>query len=281
MSRGMQYFGLILVSLLVLTPILSAEEDAAGCKDPRLFSRMPGFHIYFCEEIQFDRFEFPVKAGRTEAVEGQRTKVVYYANEGLKNPSGLQVIRNYTQAAKAAGGQTVYAFEDGGTQYAVIKIDGNGQQTYAQVQAASNGMYTLDLVTVQAMKQEVTADAAAMAKGLKATGKVALYGIYFDTDKAELKPASTLALGEIAKLLRKDADLRIFVVGHTDNSGAFDHNLQLSQKRADSVVKALVSQHGIATTRLQAFGCGPASPVESNANDEGRAKNRRVELVVR
>jgi outer membrane protein OmpA-like peptidoglycan-associated protein len=273
-------FGLCLLVLIVFSAMITADEDASGCQDPTLFTRMPGFHIYNCEVLQFDRFEFPVKAGKTQVVEGERTQVVYYANEGLKLPSGLQVIRNYTQAAKAVGGQVVYEFEDGGTQYAVMKIEKNGVLTWAQVDGASNGMYNLTMVSVSTMKQDVIADAATMAKSLKTSGKVALYGIYFDTDKAVLKPESDGALGEISKLLKKDAALKIYVVGHTDGSGNFDHNITLSQERAMAVISALVKRFGIAQARLKPFGCGPVSPVESNLSEGGRAKNRRVELVV-
>lgn len=266
--------------ILLVVPMMNvAQEDASGCKDPALFTRMPGFHIYNCEVLQFDRFEFPLKDGKTQTVEGERTQVNYYADDGIKLPSGLQVIRNYTQAAKAVGGQVVHEFEDGGTEYSIMKIEKNGILTWAQVGAASNGMYTLNMVSVQAMKQDVTADAATMASSLRTSGKVALYGIYFDTDKAELKPESDAALGEISKLLKKDAALKIYVVGHTDGSGNFDHNVKLSQARAQSVISALINRFGIPSARLKPFGCGPVSPVASNQSENGRARNRRVELV--
>ncbi len=108
---------------------------------------------------------------------------------------------------------------------------------------------------------------------------MALYGIYFDTDKAELKPESEPTLVEISKLLKADAKLKLFVVGHTDNVGTFDHNLKLSQASAAAVVAALTKKHGVAAARLTPFGAGPTSPVASNAAEAGRAKNRRVELV--
>ncbi len=275
-------YGLFLLTLTLIfsTLPLVAEDDASGCRDPQLFTRMPGFHIYRCEEIDFDRFEFPVKAGKTEPIEGPHQKVIYNANEGIKLPSGLQITRNYIQAAKAVGGQLIYEFEDGGLQYAVVKIEKAGSIAWALVEAGSNGMYNLDIVTLQRMKQEVKADAAAMAKGLKTTGKIALYGIYFDTDKATLKPESDPTLSEIAKLLKQDAAIKVYVVGHTDGSGAFDHNLKLSADRAQAVITALTGRFGIAAARLKPFGCGPVSPVESNATEGGRAKNRRVELVL-
>ena len=107
----------------------------------------------------------------------------------------------------------------------------------------------------------------------------ALYGIHFDTNRAELKPESDGALQEIAKLLKQEATLRLLVVGHTDNVGGFDANLALSERRAAAVFEALTSRYGIAPARLRAVGVGMAAPVAHNDTENGRAKNRRVELV--
>ena len=125
----------------------------------------------------------------------------------------------------------------------------------------------------------VTVNADAMAKEIDATGHIALYGIHFDTNRAELKPESDAALQEIAKLLKQDAALRLLVVGHTDNVGGYDANMTLSERRAAAVFQALTSKHGIAPARLRAAGVGMAAPVATNETEDGRAKNRRVELV--
>jgi OOP family OmpA-OmpF porin len=125
----------------------------------------------------------------------------------------------------------------------------------------------------------VTIDAAAMAKDISSTGHVALYGIYFDTDKADLKPESQSTLQEITKLLKQDPALRLYIVGHTDNVGGFDYNVGLSERRAGAVVKDLTAKHGIAAARLKPAGVGMLAPVAPNDSEEGRAKNRRVELV--
>lgn len=122
-------------------------------------------------------------------------------------------------------------------------------------------------------------DAGAMGGSLNETGKVALYGIYFDTGKSVLKPESDLTLAEIAKLLKQNSLLNVFIVGHTDMVGDPAANLRLSQDRAQAVIAALTSRYGVASTRLQPFGAGPYAPVASNKTEEGRAKNRRVELV--
>lgn len=125
----------------------------------------------------------------------------------------------------------------------------------------------------------VTVDAAAMAKGIAETGSVALYGIYFDTDKAVVKPESAETIGEIAKLLKAEPALKLYVVGHTDNQGTLDYNLGLSKRRAQAVVEELVKKHGIAAARLVPAGVAMLAPKAPNDSEEGRAKNRRVELV--
>jgi outer membrane protein OmpA-like peptidoglycan-associated protein len=129
------------------------------------------------------------------------------------------------------------------------------------------------------MKQEVAANAESLAGSIRESGKAAVYGIYFDTGKADIKPASEPALAEIAKLLKADPKLKLYVVGHTDNAGPFGPNIKLSEERAAAVVKALVGKYGIVASRLTPFGDGPTAPVASNKSEEGRAKNRRVELV--
>lgn len=128
---------------------------------------------------------------------------------------------------------------------------------------------------------QVAVDANAMGKGIAAEGRIALYGIYFDTGKATLKPESDAQLAEMAKLLSAQPQLNVYVVGHTDTQGALDANLLLSKQRAEAVRDALVARYKVASARIAPQGVGPLSPVATNANDAGRAKNRRVELVAR
>lgn len=138
----------------------------------------------------------------------------------------------------------------------------------------------LDVVEEKPMETKmVTVDAATMAKDIASTGRVALYGLYFDTDKAELKAESTPSLDEIGKLLKGQPGLKVLIVGHTDNAGGFDYNIGLSQRRAKSVVDQLVQRHGIAPDRLRPVGAGLIAPVASNDDEAGRSKNRRVEIV--
>ena len=150
--------------------------------------------------------------------------------------------------------------------------------------AVTRGRSLVELIVVTPEKLEqrmAFVSAQDMAQSLADSGKVALYGVYFDTDKDVVRADSQPALDEIAKLLAADPRLKLHVVGHTDSQGSAEYNLDLSGRRAASVVRMLVSKYGIAADRLDAFGCGFYAPVAPNDSDDGRAKNRRVELVKR
>jgi OmpA-OmpF porin, OOP family len=138
----------------------------------------------------------------------------------------------------------------------------------------------LVVVTPRQMEKKMAfVNADEMKQAIQESGKVALYGVYFDTDKDVVKSESQPTMEEIAKLLKNNPSLRLRVVGHTDNQGKAEYNLDLSQRRAAGVLRELGSKYGIAADRLNAFGCGLYAPVASNSSEEGRAKNRRVELV--
>jgi OmpA-OmpF porin, OOP family len=269
-----------LAGLILLFSVTAsfAQSDAEGSKDPALFTRMPGYHIYRYDDLQFDQYEFKISDSKTQVVEGHSLFIIYDLNDNVQAPSPLQIGRNYINAAKSVGGQLVYEYHDPGEDV-VLKVVKNNMETWAYVTANGNGSYSIHIIEKEAMKQDVVADASTMNKTIKETGKVALYGIYFDTGKSDLKTESEASLKEIAKLLKENASLKLFVVGHTDNVGSFESNMKLSQDRAAAVVNALVTTYGIASSRLKACGDGPTVPVATNETDEGRALNRRVELV--
>ena len=125
----------------------------------------------------------------------------------------------------------------------------------------------------------VTVNADEMAKSIDTAGRVALYGILFDFNKSDVKPESDATLQQIANLLKQSSGLKLLVVGHTDNVGTFSFNMDLSQRRAAAVVAALTTRFGVAPERLTSVGVSFASPVATNKTDDGRARNRRVELV--
>jgi outer membrane protein OmpA-like peptidoglycan-associated protein len=163
----------------------------------------------------------------------------------------------------------------------------DGAVTYAAVyvvapQNDENGGVLVEIVEPAAMetgKVSVNLSADAMAKAIDTDGKVALYGLYFDTDRTELRADSKPSLDEIAKLLRQNPKLNVYVVGHTDNQGVFAHNLELSQKRSESVVRSLTVDYKIGADRLTAKAAASIAPVATNDTEAGRARNRRVELV--
>jgi len=270
----------IFVGMLITVPLAFGQKDVAGSKDYPGITRMPCYYISSYEEIAFDSFSFTVSESgneRKEPVEGRRFNFRYELKENVTVPSQLQVVRNYENAARSAGGRVLY-HDDEATTFRLTK---GGKEVWFSLHVANppSGV-VIDMVVIekQAMQQDVTMDAKALAGGIGEAGSVAVYGIYFDTGKSALKPESSPALQEIVKLLRQNPTLKLYVVGHTDMVADVATNMRLSQARAQSVVNALVAQ-GIAGSRLIAYGDGPYAPVASNRTEEGRAKNRRVDLV--
>lgn len=135
------------------------------------------------------------------------------------------------------------------------------------------------LETTPMQEAMVNVNAETMSKEINTAGHIALYGIYFDVDKTDIKPRSKPVLDEITKLLNSDPSLSLYIVGHTDNTGSLPYNMNLSKKRAKSVVSFLVSNYKVSAKRLEGFGVGPLAPVATNDTAEGKAKNRRVELI--
>lgn len=265
----------VLVFLFGLAGAAVAEQDSVDCKDHPMFTRMPNFFIRACGGSDFDRHEFSSEEGPI-AVEGKKTALNYFLKEGSPGPSTEAIVRNYMNAVKKIGGTVVY---DGGTR-ATFKVTRQKQEIWVGVNAAVAYEYTLDIVVKGEMQQDVVATAEVMASDIFGTGHAALYGLSFDTGKAEVKAESESSLKEIAKLLKQNPAMKLFVVGHTDNAGSIGANLTLSKARAESVVKALTDRHGAGAGRLAAYGVGSLSPVAPGTTEEGRARNRRVELVV-
>lgn len=138
----------------------------------------------------------------------------------------------------------------------------------------------LDIIESKAMDTKmVTVTSKEMAEEISTSGSVAIYGIYFDTNSSDMKPESNETLKQIASLLNDNKKLKLLVVGHTDTEGNFAYNMELSTKRAASVVKGLTAKFGLQADRLSSVGVSYACPVASNKTEEGKAKNRRVTLV--
>jgi OmpA-OmpF porin, OOP family len=251
--------------------------------------------------VPVKRATLEVMRNYVEDLEAKGFKRLFACGGADCGPSqGQQLITHWiypiasTQKPRNKGQMTEFALnfpED--VRYAAYWLDRPEGSVYVALAIAENKfnqwpetfdkvMVVLDVVEVGRMERRmVDPKADEMKRGLDQNGKVALYGIQFDFNKAEIKPDSAGTLEEIAKLLQANAGLKLYVVGHTDGVGTVAYNKDLSEKRAAAVVQWLVAKHRIAADRLTPAGVGPLAPVATNATEEGRAKNRRVELVVR
>ncbi|MDR6305404.1 outer membrane protein OmpA-like peptidoglycan-associated protein [Nitrobacter vulgaris] len=289
-------------------PAAAAAGDVAKSHDYPGIGRFKGSVITGYDVKDFDAATLqaaPFKDGKAtdpRRVEGRISRIAYRTGPG---PSILEVSRNFESQLANAGFETLLACDveacggipfnetigalpipqmwvDGFDYryYAGRKVE-NGRETYVSVLVSKNNDDIFAQLTVaerDAMQNKMV-DAAAMAKGLGESGHIALYGIYFDTDKATLKPESRPTLDQIAKLLNGQPELSVYIVGHTDSQGTPAHNLDLSRRRAEAVAEDLVRTYKIAKPRLNTAGVGFLAPVGSNGTDSGRALNRRVELV--
>jgi OmpA-OmpF porin, OOP family len=265
----------ILFTSFLAVGVTLAQTDVQGSKDHPLITRMPGYYISQYNVSEFAGFDPTVIGGKDVHWEGKVYSYGYERKEGGRPISMLQIVRNYETAIKRAGGKIL----GGDERRVAAEIRKEGALTGVYMEAFNDGReYSLTIVESQTMKQEVVADAKAMRNDLADTGKTIVYGIYFDTASATIKPESEPALVEVVNLLNGSPALKVYVVGHTDNVGGLESNLKLSSDRAASVVKAITAR-GVAASRLKSAGVGPYSPVASNDTDEGKAKNRRVEFV--
>ncbi|MFN3581178.1 MAG: DUF4892 domain-containing protein [Pseudomonas sp.] len=209
---------------------------------------------------------------------------------GNNNSIARQILWTRDRQLSNAGDKTRYAFTGMHDDHYLAARNADGT-TWVGLYIARNEFKTIadtylrpiilvEVVDIAAMEQRMI-DAAAMAESISQTGKVALDNIYFDFGKATLTPESDPALEEMAKLLADNPKVSVFVVGHTDNIGSYEANLELSRARAAAVVDALVNRFGVQRARVVPAGVGPLAPVASNDSEEGRSGNRRVELVQR
>lgn len=327
-------------------------RDIAGARDNPLLKRYEGSFIVGYERKAFGEFRLPLAPleltqatdhmnNRVHAprrmleLEGAVTRLVYVAPA---ERSPLEVVRNYEEEARKAGGEILFTCkgrECGGdparttgggggdtslmqyflyekdvkdpllsTGYCALVERMTDQRFSAARFPTANGDAHVAVHAYQPMDSHscralagrtiivvhlvepkpreskmVVVTAADMSRSINSTGRIALYGVFFDHDKTEIKPESEPAIVEIAKLLRSEPSLAVLVVGHTDNVGGFDHNLDLSRRRAAAVIAALVKTHAVAPSRMRPAGVGMVAPAASNDSEEGRAKNRRVELV--
>jgi OmpA-OmpF porin, OOP family len=245
--------------------------DAAGCRDHALFTRISGFEIDNCEENEFDSHPFYDRNEDEVLFEGRKTFIGYCLKEGGKERSFLEIWKNYVNAAEKIGGAVEFKTQHSGN----LHILKDGREAWVWLNDDGGNCYSLVIVEKKAMVQEITANE--MLDTLNKHGFIALY-INFDTDKAVIKPESLSIIEQMVAMLKANPQLAVSIEGHTDTTGTAARNKTLSRERADAVVAALVEK-GIEPKRLSAVGWGPDKPLADNRSEEGRAKNRRVEVV--
>ena len=244
-------------------------------------------------------------------LEGKVTRLQYAVNieEGL-----FKVFKNYEQALKEAGYQILYTTSDkesswpfwnetvyhhewginpvrgdqfrdpfgrNGFYFLTAKGTYNGNNIYFALfinPDQDDIIITQDVIEINPMESGLVT-AAKIEDDIKSSGFVSIYGIHFDTDKAVIKEESKPALKEIALFLNNHSDKKYYIVGHTDNVGDLSYNMNLSEKRAESVMNELINGYGVDSTQIEAYGVASLAPVTSNATEAGKARNRRVEIV--
>ena len=286
-------FWVPLVCAFILVPAALGAPSKANpkCTPNPLFEPFPKSYMEICERSRFTSLDLRRWKNIEKRSDVERFKMEgeywYYIDRIEKSDSGpvslLEVQRNYENAIKAANGRVIYTNPDSSVEYQITRKDGEwwGLVTCGSSNGTNCGAIMHKMVRVAAMEQSVIVSSEQIAKAMGAEGKVVFYGIYFDTDKATLKAESAPTLVEMAKWLKTNDGSKVFIVGHTDMQGSAERNQKLSRDRAAAVVAALTKEHGIKADRLVAEGVGALAPVASNSDEAGRAKNRRVEMVLR
>ncbi len=268
---------------VVLVNFTNAQNDAVGCKDHQLLTRLENFYISDCSE-NYNELQLRTSVSKKETKEGNRFFYYYRYNfdAGVKMKSPLQIIKNYENAVVKNGGRLVYKNTNGseGDIEATLYLSTKEKEYWIQLTSfAGNGIeveaFGLNVLEIEVMKQEVAA--SKMFESIIKDGFIALY-INFETGKSIIKAESTPIIEQIVEMLKQNPNLNISIEGHTDNVGTAPSNQTLSESRAKSVMNELVTK-GISTTRLTSKGWGQTKPIADNNSESGRANNRRVEIV--
>jgi outer membrane protein OmpA-like peptidoglycan-associated protein len=304
---------LVLVQSIFGLPMFA--QDAPGTSDHPAVSRFQGSRLRWQNKADYDAYPLPLgraqvgnKFKKQLSLEGKVTRTRYTVGNGV---TIFQILKTYEAQLKRAGFQILYtcsgwdceeenrnaylesilhisgdpAGRMEGTNYLSAELSKPQGKVYVSLfvsplESQKDLFYELDVIEPAPLDtNNVKVTAENMASTMATEGKVAVYGIYFDNNHAEVKPESEETISEIAKMLKSRPALKLLVVGHTDAVGTLASNMDLSQKRASAVVEVLIKRHGIDAKRLAPVGVGYAAPVAPNSSEDGRAKNRRVELM--
>ncbi len=268
---------LILLFTVLHFTLLAQEAERCDTVEPSYISRMPGFVIKNCQYSEFNEQEFTPEFPRGKEAafrkSGLYRRISYEKDESVARiVSGVQIRTNYLNAVLKAKGKILSVNND------VFQLRYENKDVFFQVDYASDNDdrgYVLRIIEVEAMKQDIE---ISFSDAMNTDGKIALYGIFFDIGKSVIKPESEPALKQSLDYLKENTSTKIVVVGHTDNTGVYSSNVTLSKARAKAVKDYLVSK-GVSATRLSSEGVASLCPVSTNDTEEGRAKNRRVEIV--
>lgn len=276
---NLNFFILLLLSLLFNATILNSQDDI----EHSMVKKMPDFKLKksLSKKSNFSIFKFRIienKKTITVEKKGRYWKLVYHNldNKGKFNTkiSKIDIMNNYRTAAKEMGGKVLYAKR--GRITFTLPLN-NGGKLWAYV-FALDGNYELIIIEEEGFKKQLVFSADQMKRTLDSLGTISIYGINFDTAKDRLKYGAEKVLVEIVKLMNNYPELKIEIQGHTDNVGSANYNLNLSNKRANTV-KDYLLLFGVEKVRMIAKGYGFSKPIVSNDTEEGKAKNRRVELL--
>lgn len=271
---------IILLAIIAFSITANAQSDKDSCKEHTLIpSRIKGYFIGECENNEFSVHTVPTKTGE-KTLEGKKTVLQYFLNPGSKGVSETFVKRNYIEALKKQNGKVIY--ESTGRGVIMLKRT-DGSEVWVDVTGyvgegtpEETGLYYLYVIEIAPMEQVISA--TDLSNEIKNNGKVTLY-IQFETGKSDIKSESMPIIEEMAKMLNSNKQLKVFIVGHTDNVGTLESNMKLSEDRANAVTSMLVAKFNVTPTQVTPKGIGQLSPIANNNSEDGRKLNRRVEMV--
>ncbi|MEM7108214.1 MAG: OmpA family protein, partial [Bacteroidota bacterium] len=240
-------------------PSYARVEDSEGAVEHPLFNnRLNGIFLRSSAIAEFERHTFSVSREEKYDIEGRKHSMNYRLMPGAPFPGVHGILRNYQNAMEQIGGKTLVFSAENLRGSAVFKLIQGETAIWVELSVDNvNKRYSLVVVESQALEQLITANADYLAENIKNTGRVAVYGILFDTGKSIIKAGSEEPIAQIAQLLEENETLNLYIVGHTDMQGDLSNNLQLAQDRAKAVVEWLVEKHNVKKERLIPQGVGP------------------------